>query len=501
MINLISSCPLRGATIVWQPAEGLFMLTVICKATFDLQPEESPLAAEQDEPLANDEYWNDSPQGSLRLASDYVPFKRGADVLVIGSAYAPRILPEWPFRARLQVDEKIDKIIDIHGDRVWTKDEKLIESPCPPRISLRWERAGGGPGTENPVGVFPVHMLEIGQPRKVPNFEPPRARLARPSDIIPPAGFGPIAPFWPQRKNLIDPSEGDWDPARWSEKPLASHVDASFFQVAPLDQRLEQLTGDERIQLENLHPHHSRFSTRLAPIFPRAVIQKSNKVTLDLDLRRDTLVIDTDRAVATLTWRASIPLAYAEEWVRVEITTAKKPKLSTNSNTSTSTIALGWEEYSGRPSSPALPFLMQELSNRPRLDPATVPIERYATILAELNEGRATRFRILETHVLTNDDWTNIDAYWKKAIDDDGASGKHDLRRAYDTAYLAAVERFRGPITNEEREKIANSLSRSRMNETLDELKIQRAALMPILRSLTKAALTIANTQTSTSRR
>jgi hypothetical protein len=251
---------------------------------------------------------------------------------------------------------------------------------------------------------------------------------------------------------------------------------------------LEQLTGEERIQLENLHPDHPRFSTRLAPVFPRAIIQKSNKVTLDLELRRDTLVIDTDRRVATLTWRASVPLAYAEEWARVEITTNRKPKNSTNSGVSASTVALGWEDQQGRSLSPILPFSRQDLTSRHQFDPTTLTVERYATISAELNEGQATRFRILEANALTNDDWTNIDAHWKKAIDDDGALGKHDLRKAYDAAYLAAVERFRGPITKEERAKIVAALEKSQVNEALDELKIQRAALLPILRSVAKRA-------------
>jgi Uncharacterized protein conserved in bacteria (DUF2169) len=338
-------------------------------------------------------------------------------------------------------------------------------------------------------------MIEPGQTRKVANFEPPRTRLMQPEDVIPPIGFGPIAPSWPERKSLIDVREGEWDPALWHEKPLASHVDASFFHVAPADQRLDQVTGDERIQLENLHPKYERFSTRLAPIFPRAIVKKSNKVSQDLDLRCDTLVIDTDRAIATMTFRGSVPLAHADEWVQAEVTTSPKPKSQIIPKNSNSTVALGWEDYRRLPSSPVLPFAAQETENRSRLDPATIPIERYATILAELNEGNATRFRILDTHVLTNAEWTSVDTYWKKALDDDSATGKHVLRKAYDSAYLAVVEKFRGPITPDDLAKIAASLERSRTNETLDELKIQRPALMPILRLLTKKPLNLSEQQ------
>ncbi len=469
---------------MWQPAEGMFLLTVICKATFDLVPEESPLASDQDELTIHDQHWNDDENASLRAASDIVPFKHGADVLLVGYAYAPTVLSEWPFQARLVVDKAIDKTIEIHGDRQWMKDDRLVENPCPPRTPLRWERAGGGPGTSNPVGVFPPSLVEPGQPRRLPNLEPPRTRLARPTDVIPPIGFGPIAPSWPERKEKIDTREGDWDPKVWPAKPLAPYVDASFFHVAPADQHLDRLTGNERIQLEHLHPDYPRFSTRLAPIHPHVVVHKTGKALMDVDLRCDTLVIDTERRVCTLTWRGSVPLAYADEWARVEVTTDKRRRLSTQSGISTSTVVLGSEEAL-RTVSPALPFAVQSFSNHPPLDPSNFTIEQFATITAELNEGQTTRFRILDAHALKNDDWQEVEKHWKQAIDDESAAGQHGLIKAYDIAYLTTVERFRGPITPEERAKVMASLERGKALETLDELKIQRAALLPILRSVT----------------
>lgn len=464
------------------------MLTVICKATFDLEPEESPLAADQDEPTPHDEYWNDDANASLRAASDILPFKRSADVVVVGYAYAPSVLSEWPYQVRLIVGDSIDKRMEVHGDRQWNKEDQLVINPCPPRISLRWERAAGGPGTMNPVGVFPPAIVEPGQPRKLPNFEPPMTRVVVPSDVIPPIGFGPIAPSWRDRKSLIDTSEGDWDPRAWHEKPLAPYVDAAFFQTAPADQRLEMMRGDERIQLENLHPNHPRFSTRLAPVHPHVVVHKSGKTTADLDMRCDTLVIDTERCVATLTWRGSIPLAYADDWARVEIATERNRRPSNHSNVSASTVVLGSDEQRTRASSPALPFAIQDLFDRPKFDPTTISLEKFAALTAEMHEGQTTRFRILDANSLTNDDWQAVERHWKRAIDEDSASGQHTLRRKYDDAYLAMVEKYRGPITADERKKIMESLERGQAEATLDELKIQRPALMPILRSVTRIA-------------
>jgi len=264
---------------------------------------------------------------------------------------------------------------------------------------------------------------------------------------------------------------------------LAPHVDASFFNTAPLDQRLETFVGDERIILENLHPDFPRFSTHIAPIRPRAVVHKAGAAMAPLDLRCDTLCIDTDRRVCSLSWRASVPLAHADEFVHVEVSIDDGPRLSAHSNLANSTVMLDWDVQRTRASAPALPFTSVGVVDRPPFNPAEISIERFAAISAELNECQKPRHRILEAHKLHEEDWKTIEAHWTRAIDDESASGKHSLRKASDGAYIAAVEKFRGPITASETARIVASLERGKTNETLDDLKIQRPALMPILRS------------------
>ncbi|MBK9263898.1 MAG: DUF2169 domain-containing protein [Polyangiaceae bacterium] len=484
MTSANSSCPLRVTSVVWQPADGMFMLAVICKATFSLEIDESPLAEDQDDVVQNDEYWNEDEHASLSDACDLVPFKRGVDVILVGHAYAPRVLSELPFCARLSIGTSIDKAIEIHGERHWSKDDELVEQPCPRRMPLRWERATGGPGTTNPVGVPHVALAEKGQTRKLPNLEPPRTRLARPTDVIPPIGFGPIAPSWPERKSKIDTKAGEWDHRRWFDKPLAPYVDASFFNAAPLDQRLDTFVGDERIVLENLHPEFPRFSTHLAPIRPRAEVHKSSNATFTVDLRCDTLCIDTDRLVCTLTWRGSVPLAHATESARVEVTIDSGPRAETGM--ANSTVMLDWEDHHASAAAPALPFAGVKTHARPPFDAAAFPIERFAAISAELNEGRAPRHHVLEAHRLGEDDWKTIEAFWMQKLDEEAALGKHALRAMNDQAYIAAVEVFRGPITPAEVASIVASLERGEAYQTLDELNIQQPALMPILRSWTR---------------
>jgi hypothetical protein len=53
---------------------------------------------------------------------------------------------------------------------------------------------------------------------------------------------------------------------------------------------------------------------------------------------------------------------------------------------------------------------------------------------------------------------------------------------------VEAVEGFRGPIGPEEYAKVVWAKERGTVNEVLDELRIQRPALMPLLRVWTKKA-------------
>ncbi|MEO7327992.1 MAG: DUF2169 domain-containing protein, partial [Minicystis sp.] len=125
-MDVLSACPLPVASLLWQtPARGS-ALAVVCKATYLLAPIESQLADTQDPPCEKDEYRRDDPGGSLRLASDLVPFKRRAEVLLVGHAHAPRREPVRSLRVRLLVGE-VDKALEVFADRAFTLEGQLRE--------------------------------------------------------------------------------------------------------------------------------------------------------------------------------------------------------------------------------------------------------------------------------------------------------------------------------------------------------------------------------------
>lgn len=122
----------------------------------------------------------------------------------------------------------------------------------------------------------------------------------------------------------------------------------------------------------------------------------------------------------------------------------------------------------------------------PEPAPVELSIEQVATIAAEIAERRQDQAAVLEAHGLRERGWSENKRRWMAAIEEQAARGAQALRAAYDAAYVARVERFRGVITLEEYARILVALDRGRTEETLDTLKIQRPALMPIVRLWTK---------------
>lgn len=306
-MDVVSSGPLPIASLLWQARPSTWVLTVVCKATFTLAPNESPLALAQEPIREQDAFRDGNAAHSLMEASDLVPFKQSADVVVVGHAHAPGGRPARSLVARIAIGD-VDKSIQVFCDRAFAEDGELQEGARFTRMSLSYERAAGGP--TNPVGV--------SQPASVPNLQPPDFVLEKPADTVPAVGFGPVSASWhPNRKEHA----AAWSSGALLSASLPESFDRTFFNVAPADQQLSELRGDERIVLENLHPRYPRLTTTLAAVRPRATVSGRAGLPRDISMRCDTLVFDTDRLHCTATWRGQLPLASADEAgeVRIEV--------------------------------------------------------------------------------------------------------------------------------------------------------------------------------------
>ncbi|MFT3774516.1 MAG: DUF2169 domain-containing protein [Minicystis sp.] len=364
-MEVVSACPLRVGSVLWKTATGALTLTVVAKATYDLCPAESPLAPEQDEPTETDEFWDDDERRSLHAPSDVAPFKRRADVILVGHAFAPGGQAVRSLIARVLVGE-VDKSIEVFAERAFALDGSLREGARFAKMPLRWERAAGGPDTANPVGVRADGPRDVYGMLPLPNLQPAGKHVTSPDDFIEPIGFGPIAPAWPPRQAKLHQSLVGWDFRRWNARPLPPDLDPAFFNAAPGDQQLDVIRPNERIVLENLHPSHPRLVTSLASATPRAMIEWGSGGSQEFGMRCDTLFIDTDRGTCALTWRGQIPIDDPRRAGRVVITlgragsrpdeTGRRPRAP--ALTIDGPMAKAPElPFTKRPSAPALPVV------------------------------------------------------------------------------------------------------------------------------------------------
>ena len=369
-MDVISQCRLSVAKRAWRSGQGGFALTVVCKATFELKPDLSPLAATQEPVTAADAYAH-AGRGSLVLASDLAPFKQWPEVLVLGHAYAPDGQAAASLVARIVVGP-VDKSVQVDGDRYFDEDGWISDPEPFTRMPLSWERAAGGHGTLNPAGVALGADAQPDASGRVPapNLLPPGLFLTSRRKAVPPVGLGPIAPRWPSRASFLHRHAAEWDPDHWSDWPLPADVDAAYFNAAPSDQQRQEPFAEESIYLENLHPRHPKLTTRLAAVTPAAIVEQGGPPQ-PLRLRCDTLVIDTDRGLAVLVWRAHLMLDRPDAPGRIVITGPGVPEARPSA------------PAAPRPSGPVAPPLVPA-------EPPPAPFARKATMdVNQLHRAKA----------------------------------------------------------------------------------------------------------------
>lgn len=324
MMDVVSNSPFLVGGRIWSTARGAVTLTIACKATYVICPGVAQLAEDQEPLNEEDNYWDDDSARSLYAPSDLAPYKPAADVVLVGYAFAPNRIPVPSFHVRMIVGE-IDKSIEISGDRWWSPEGALTETSRVARVPLRYERAGGGPGTWNPVGIRPDAPDLYGRVL-VPNLMIPGKIPTQRGEIIEPIGYGPIGPMWSLRTERLGGYASSWDYHRWADRPLPEGFDPAFFNVAPRDQRVGEIRGNERIVLENLHPEHPRLVTSLPGMRPRAFAERASGRRDEVQLVGDSMWIDTERGICTVVWRGLVGLTHAQEAGKVTVTLDDGPR-------------------------------------------------------------------------------------------------------------------------------------------------------------------------------
>ncbi|CAN92878.1 hypothetical protein sce2719 [Sorangium cellulosum So ce56] len=286
-------------------------LTLIVRGTFTLAPGR-PLQLVEGVPalaqgaLSAEVYRAEDEEraGECLYPGDFADFKPKADLLLRATCHPPggKPVPECPVRFAVGSWSKHLRIV---GRRVWV-DDLLGAFPSAPvpfsQMPIDYAHAFGGPGhAPNPVGAG------LGT-EELPNVEAPGEPVRSRGDRPAPAGFGPIAPAWPQRSGKLGTAYGrSYRAARF---PYHSEdFDWAHFNAAPPDQQVPYLRGDEELVFQNLHPEAPVFGARLPCLRIRAFVNDTSSRFREVKMSLDTLFADLDAGRLVLTWRGVDPVA------------------------------------------------------------------------------------------------------------------------------------------------------------------------------------------------
>lgn len=238
--------PFPVGLLEWHQNEPL--TTVVTKLTLELGDMAATLAARQ-EPLKVEE---PGAQGTLERPCDFVPGKAFVDLLIVGKTYAAQ--PARAIAAGLGVDSFYKRF-----------------------------------GTVSPTPATEVALV-------------PQATRLDPWGLQVPHGVGP-------RSLTLGATGGYVSPRGVLQRPLPDPFDLRAFNVAPVDQLVEGISARSTLVLDGLLPGGHRRVLRLPGLEPRvAVVSRTQGApTREIGLRCDTLLVDTERRIATLTYRGKLP--------------------------------------------------------------------------------------------------------------------------------------------------------------------------------------------------
>ncbi|MFT3925146.1 MAG: DUF2169 domain-containing protein [Myxococcales bacterium] len=316
---------------------GAHVWLVAVKATFSIQENgKLELADEQAPVVLAPEFWGDPAQSSVRYDNEVTPPKPSTDVLVEGSAYAPRRQRVSEVQVSLRTSE-FEKSLLVYGPRVYfmnnlgglgVSDAEFFES-----FPIRYEDAYGGsdltdpdPGKQRFDARNPVGKGVTAQLMRL--HHQPAHRIEYTSGSVTsrgPAGFGPLASFWSPRRERGGTYDDRWDKKK---KPLLpDDYDEKCLLSAPDDQRpARPLAGGEHVQLVNMTP-----CGRLTLQLPKIYLTFSSTFGERNEEHRSrlgTVIIAPDDGKLMLVWNTSLVVRAPDVDYLDKTVIAEKPYLT-----------------------------------------------------------------------------------------------------------------------------------------------------------------------------
>ncbi len=322
MLQINNQTPFQAEIHPIIDPQGHDFLVVVIKASYLLQPNNNQLnlADEQVTIQHNDEYYLEAGESSIKLPSDLAPSKSVTDVILIGHAYSPESRAVNQCDVTLSVGDR-QHILRIYGDRVWQKNVmswSISEPESFKKMPLQFENAYGGVDQSlgkqvetldydifNPFGkgyYSPKGKAYSGL--SLPNIENPRSLITDIKDRPKPVGFGAISRDWQPRLGLAGTYDKEWQKNRMPLLP--TDFNPAFFHTAHPDLQFSPfLTGTEFVTMTNVDESgHLSFKLPGEKLSVKALIRGQQESLIP---QLDTLIIQPDEHLVSITWRCAIP--------------------------------------------------------------------------------------------------------------------------------------------------------------------------------------------------
>jgi hypothetical protein len=252
---------------------------------------------------------------------DFAPRKPRCDILLLGSAYAPGGRPAQRVPVGLRIGNW-KKTFMVVGKRHWETGLAGVCATAPEPFTVlpfSYDVAFGGVDNHhkdaskhaafmrNPIGRgFHKHLKgEWVDGSPLPNTEEINRPVDKPDGEYEPMAFGPVGRGWEQRIKYAGTYDQDWIDNTFPFLP-ADFNDA-YYQAASLDQQTAFPQGGEEVVLVNLTTE-GRLAFKLPIIEVPVVFFRKKGERHETQAVLDTIVIESNKRVFSLTWRASLPL-------------------------------------------------------------------------------------------------------------------------------------------------------------------------------------------------
>jgi hypothetical protein len=331
-----------------QAPDGQYVLSVLLKRTYRFANDARCVRAEHDRKIVTgDQHYQDPMNSSVRIESDFAPFKLATDVVLNGRAYAPAGKPAHELVATLVVGEHRKDIV-IVGDRIARyrpEREPAFTEPEPfESVEIRYERAFGGVDIyfdrkmpciygRNHLGRGYViaNARESVDGLPLPNIEDPNDRLTAERlcighhvhwERLPmPQGFGWFAKHWRPRCLLagVLPADRKYedelraayrqlvpaDQLEMYDQTRLPDMDFRFFNGASPGLALPFLSGNEIVRTQHLAPE-GPLAFQLPGDRPRIGLDLGSGVQ-EPTVVLHTVMIHMDEREVDLVWRGAVP--------------------------------------------------------------------------------------------------------------------------------------------------------------------------------------------------